>query len=228
MDDKTFLDDKLKNIKDVFDSPVANVDDVKNIKEELQNRLVNGYYLTFDPSQLSGETLNSLESLTQELKNKSNILIENMNTAELATYLIENELIPALKDLDTIDKKRGELANKLKPLIDAYKKLLSNKPYPETEEVIEYEKDQDGNNTTKVKSKTTQYTSEFNVWQEAKEQYEKDIDYLENQIPITIGDQTVNGINNLDQLGTKLKNKCYTILGKEQNLEDTVKDFVKT
>ncbi|MBR4261479.1 MAG: hypothetical protein IKQ33_05990 [Clostridia bacterium] len=218
-----FMDSKLTNIKDLLCSNSgANAKKAQAFREYLQNTLAKGPLFNQALTQLTGASRDAYDRLLQDLNIKVETLTDNAKIAEAALKIIDEELVPALIALAEIDEKRKEIGGKLSIKNDEYNAILAREPERKTIDVDEY----DETTTPKTKTGTTTIPNpDYVSWLAEKEAKEKEIDDILHNDPIKVGDITVNGLIALDEAGSELKEKCYTILGKETDLEALIKDF---
>ena len=200
--DEKFLDSKLKSIYESFEN--GNSQEILKIKQDLIDKVANGPLFTTILSQLKGESALAFGALLDSLKKETGIVIDNANIAALAASMIDNELMPALKRLNELDKELEELTKKIDDLKNQLEELTSSKP-PETIEKIEY----DDGHTNYV----TLPNPEYDIWLEKVEKMQKMIE------------ESTKEKEKLDLEGELLNKKCYSILGEEKKLEDTLIDF---
>ncbi|MBR4261286.1 MAG: hypothetical protein IKQ33_04990 [Clostridia bacterium] len=222
--EKKFLDPKLTGIQKILGS--GNSKQVTAFVEFLKTKLQNGKLFNFDTTQFTGEASQTYQQLMAELKEKANTLTSNAEIAEQATKLITEELIPALQSLAELDIQREKLRKELEPLIKEYNDVLtdmSNTPetvpdkYKPTDPTVQV--DSEGYATRDVEN------PEYVKLKKRKLELEEKIDEIRESRSITINGETVSGLVGLDELGQRLQDKCYDILGKETNLEGLIKEF---
>ena len=210
---KTYIDGKLKDINDLFGN--GNLEQVKQFKEFLINTISKSPLLNIDLSQYSGESAEAYKRLISELKEKTGIIIENANVAEVAAELIEKQLIPALKRLVEIDEEREPKRLELEKALKDYDSFISKKPSEtiSVEVTIKEHTNQDGKVVPEHKENVDTTNEEYTKW--LKEKKVKD----DNILILT------EAIERLDKEGEELKEKCLLILGKEDKLDALIKEF---
>ncbi|MBR4261289.1 MAG: hypothetical protein IKQ33_05005 [Clostridia bacterium] len=224
---KVFLTPKLSDIKKIIGD--GNNKQVKAFVDFLTDQLIHGKLFTFDTTQFTGEASQAYQIMMETIKEEVSTLKENADIADQATELIEKELIPALKSLAELDLEREKLRKELAPIIKEYEsvELKISKTEPKIEEKYKPDKgsgietDKDGYAKRKVDNPV------YIKLMTKKGELQQKIDELLTGRSVTIGNESVNGIEGLDELGEKLQEKCKKILGENTNLEALIKDFKK-
>ena len=208
---KVFVDEKLKGVSDILlASGKDSTKKVQKFKDYLTTKIQKSPLLQIDLTSMKGESAEAYKRIIEDLKAKTNIVIENATKAEIAAKLVE-ELVELLTELLKVEKERETKRQELEKMIADYNTFAASPP----EETIA-ETYIDNSTDPAIERVVTVTNPAYTSWLEAKAAKEAAIEALTKEV------------EELDKKGEELKEKCYTILGKETDLEALLKDFEKS